>query len=88
MRRDRPLNHEYHPTFPAVLMPGSRALTAFQIAYRKLQDSGCRFSCSAKAANWIFSEVRVTGSPASVPMLIREPAIFQHPWFVYVRRKK
>jgi hypothetical protein len=23
-------------------------------AYRKLQDSGCRFSCSAKAANWIF----------------------------------
>jgi hypothetical protein len=35
-----------------------------------------------------FSEVRVTGSPASVPMLIRDPAIFQHPRFVYVRRKK
>src|SRR5258708_32790949 len=37
-------------------------------AYRKLQDSGCRFLRSAKSANWIFSEVRVTGSPASGPM--------------------
>ena len=58
-------------------------------AYRKLQDSGCRFLGSAKIRKFGSINDAANVYPQHPrPGLLRNPAILQHPRFLNVRRKK